>query len=358
MERAAAVLNGSGPGTEKGAKRGPSGVAAAEPAFGRRRWWVLVAMIFGLFMPMLDNMVVNVALPTIQHRLSAGVPELQWIVDGYTLAFAALMLTGGTLGDLYGRRKLFVVGLVVFILGSLMCGLSRNIDELIAFRALQGAGGSLLIPGSLSIITSTFHGRERGAAIGIWTAVAGLAIAIGPLLGGYLVQNFNWQAIFFVNVPVGLVAIALTLVVVSESRDASSDRKLDPPGVVTGTLALFFLVFATIEGNTRGWSDGLIVCSYALAATGLVAFLMIEKRRRSPMLPLRFFKVPTFAAAVGVAATVMFGIFGTTFFFSLYLQNVNGYTPVGTGVRLLPYTAVLLLVAPTSGRLSDRFGSR
>ncbi len=341
-----ASLNGSTPGAQTTARG------------GRSRWWVLVAMVFGLFMPMLDNLVVNVALPTIQRRLGAGISELQWIIDAYTLTFAAFMLTGGTLADHYGRKRLFLVGLSIFTLGSLTCGLSSGIHELIAFRALQGLGATMLLPGSLSILTATFAGRERGAAIGIWSASSGLAVAIGPLVGGFLVQHVGWQAIFFVNVPIGVLALALTVVVVPESRDTSRSRRLDPPGVLTGTLGLLALVYATIEGNTRGWTNGSILGAFALAAVLLGAFVWIEAHRASPMLPLGFFRVPTLAAAIGVAAAVFFALFGVTFFFSLYLQDIQGYSPIGAGVRLLPFTAMILLLAPLAGRLSDRFGSR
>ncbi|EQD30522.1 drug resistance transporter, EmrB/QacA subfamily, partial [mine drainage metagenome] len=260
---------------------------------------MLVAMVFGLFMPMLDNLVVNVALPTIQRRLGAGISELQWIIDAYTLTFAAFMLTGGTLADHYGRKRLFLIGLSIFTLGSLACGLSSGIQELIAFRALQGLGATMLLPGSLSILTATFAGRERGAAIGIWSASSGLAVAIGPLVGGFLVQHVGWQAIFFVNVPIGVLALALTVVVVPESRDTARGRRLDPPGVLTGTLGLFALVYATIEGNSRGWTNGVILGAFALAAVLLAAFVWIEAHRTSPMLPLGFFRVPTLAAAIG-----------------------------------------------------------
>jgi EmrB/QacA subfamily drug resistance transporter len=323
-----------------------------------RKWWVLVAMVFGLFMPMLDNLVVNVALPTIQRELGAGVSELQWIIDAYTLTFASFMLTGGALGDLYGRKRFFMGGLVVFTIGSLLCALSGSVDQLIAFRALQGLGGALLLPGSLSIITATFEGRERGTAIGIWAAVSGLAIAVGPLVGGLLVEHFSWHSIFYVNVPVGLLGLVMTWFIVRESRDEDSSRKLDPPGVVVGTLGLFVLVYGLIEGNARGWSDPLIIGSFVAAAVLLSAFIVIEARRESPMLPVRFFKIRTFAAANVVAATVYFALFGVVFFLTLYLQNVQGYSPVGAGVRLSAFSAVIMFVAPVAGRLSDRFGSR
>src|SRR3989440_2470078 len=330
---------------------------ADAPSDGRK-WLVLVAMVFGLFMPMLDNLVVNVALPTIQHQLGAQLSGLQWIVDAYTLTFASFMLTGGALGDLYGRKRFFMGGLGLFTLGSLMCGLSASTGQLVAFRAVQGLGAAMLLPGSLSIITSTFSGRERGAAIGIWAAMSGLAVAIGRVVGGFLVEHVSWQSIFYINVPIGIVGLILTASVVRESRDTTKSRRLDPPGLVTGTAGLFFLVYALIEGNARGWTDGLILGSFAVSAVLLAAFFRIESRKDSPMLPLGFFKIPTFAAANVVAAAVFFAMFGSVFFLTLYLQNVLGYSPVQAGTKLLAFSAVMLLVAPTAGRLSDRFGSR
>jgi len=323
-----------------------------------KKWWVLVAMVFGLFMPMLDNLVVNVALPTIQHKLGAGVSGLQWIIDAYTLTFASFMLTGGALGDLYGRKRFFMSGLIVFVTGSLLCGLSATTGQLIAFRALQGLGAAMLLPGSLSIITATFTGKDRGAAIGIWAAMSGLAIAIGPVIGGYLVEHVSWQSIFFINVPIGIFGLALTWFVVTESRDLSKSRRLDPPGLVTGTAGLFFLVYGLIEGNARGWTDGLILGAFVLAAVLLAIFIRIESRRASPMLPLSFFRIPTFAASNGVAAAIFFAMFGTIFYLTLYLQNILRYSPEGAGLRLFAFSVVMLVVAPNVGRLSDRYGSR
>jgi EmrB/QacA subfamily drug resistance transporter len=331
---------------------------ASGPVGDRRKWWVLVAMVFGLFMPMLDNLVVNVALPTIQRELGAGVSGLQWIIDAYTLTFASFMLTGGALGDLYGRKRFFMAGLFVFTVGSLLCGLSGSTSELIAFRALQGLGAAMLLPGSLSIITATFKGHERGTAIGIWAAMSGLAVAIGPVIGGYLVERVSWQSIFFINIPIGIIGLAMTWFVVTESRDTTKSRKLDPPGLVTGTGGLFFLVYGLIEGNARGWTDGLILGAFAVSAVLLAAFFYIESHRESPMLPLSFFKIPTFAASNAVAAVVFFAMFGSVFFLTLYMQNVLGYSPEAAGVRLLAFSGVILVVAPLAGRLSDRFGSR
>src|SRR3989442_8868219 len=332
--------------------------SAQQASNERRKWWVLVAMVFGLFMPMLDNLVVNVALPTIQHKLGAGVSGLQWIIDAYTLTFASFMLTGGALGDLYGRKRFFMSGLAVFTLGSLACGLSGYTSSLVGFRALQGLGAAMLLPGSLSIITATFSGRERGAAIGIWAAMSGLAIAIGPVVGGLLVEHVSWQSIFFINAPIGIIGLVMTYFIVSESKDPNTSRRLDPAGLVSGTAGLFLLVYALIEGNARGWTDPLILAAFGLSAVVLAIFFYVESHRESPMLPLSFFRIPTFTAANVVAAAVFFAMFGSVFFLSLYLQNVDGYSPIGAGVRLLAFSLVILIVAPLAGRFSDRYGSR
>jgi EmrB/QacA subfamily drug resistance transporter len=324
----------------------------------RRKWLILGAMVFGLFMPVLDNLVVNVAMPTIQRSLSAGVSELQWIVDAYTLTFASFILTGGTLGDVYGRKRLFIIGLLLFTLGSLACGLSGSTTQLIAFRAVQGLGSAIVLPGSLTIITTTFTGRNRGAAIGIWASTAGMAQAVGPLLGGWLVEHVSWQSIFFINVPIGVVAVAMTLLVVPDSRDELRSRRLDVPGLVTGTGGLALLTHALIDGADRGWTDPIIVGSFAVAAVLLATFVAIERRSAEPMLDLSFFGIPTVSASIIVAASVFFAMFGVNFFLSLYLQNIRGYSPVGAGVRLFPFVVMIVLVAPISGRLSDRFGAR
>ena len=324
----------------------------------KRKWLTLVAMVFGLFMPMLDNLVVNVALPTMQRSLQAGVSDLQWIIDAYTLTFASFMLTGGSLGDLFGRKKFFMIGLVVFTLASVGCGTATSSEALIAFRAVQGFGAALLLPGSLSILTATFKGRELGAAIGVWAAMAGLAVAVGPLVGGYLVEHHSWESIFFINLPVGVIGLVLTAIVVRESRDWRGTRRIDVPGLLTGTGGLFFLVYALIEGGNRGWTDERILWSFGLSAFLLIVFMVIESKRFSPMLPLSFYRNPTFAASNVVAASVFFALFGTTFFLALYLQNVRGFTPFETGVRLFPFTVAILVISPISGKLSDKYGSR
>jgi len=333
--------------------------AAGEPtAAGGRLWLILVAMVFGLFMPMLDHLVVNVALPTIQHQLGAGISGLQWIVDAYTLTFAAFMLTGGTLGDRYGRKRFFLAGLALFTLASALAGISASTGQLVATRALQGVGAALLLPESLSIISATFPAGRRGLAIGVWGAISGLAIAVGPVVGGYLVEHVSWRSVFFINVPVGIAGLILAATVVPESRDQAGQRRVDPAGLITGTLAVSALTYALIEGNTRGWTDGRILSAFAAAAALAVAFVAIEARRESPMLPVGLLRNRTFSGANIVGALMFFGMIGTIFFLTLYLQDVRGYSPAQAGLRLLPLSAMILVFAPVAGKLSDRVGSR
>jgi MFS transporter, DHA2 family, methylenomycin A resistance protein len=318
----------------------------------------LFAMCFALFMAMLDNTVVNVALPRIQESLGAGVSGLQWVVDAYTLLFASLLLTGGTLGDLFGRKRLFMAGLIIFSLGSLLCGLSGSIGFLIASRALQGVGAAALIPSTLSIITHTFPDpRERAQAIGLWAGVSGLALALGPVVGGLLVDSLGWQSVFFLNVPVGIAGLIVAARFAPESKNPEG-RTIDLPGQVLGIAWLGSLTYALIEGNARGWTSPLIVTCLAIAVLGLVAFLLVERRSASPMLQLTFFRNSTFTGGVTVAALVSFGMFGILFFLSLFMQNVQGYSPVGAGLRFLPATVAIIITAPLAGRWAGRIGSR
>ena len=318
----------------------------------------LLCMCFALFMAMLDNTVVNVALPKIQADLGAGVSGLQWVVDAYTLLFASLLLTGGTLGDIYGRKRLFQIGLVIFTTGSLLCGLAPNITFLILSRALQGVGAAALIPSTLSIITHTFPDpRERAQAIGIWAGVSGLALALGPVLGGILVDTLGWPSVFFLNVPVGILALIASSRFVQESKNPEG-RNLDIPGQILGIVFLGSLVYALIEGNARGWRSPVIVTSFVVAGVTLILFLLWERRSSSPMLQLHFFRNTTFTGAVTVAALVSFGMFGMLFFLSLFMQDVQDYSAIGAGLRFLPATIAIMVTAPLAGRWAGRVGSR
>jgi EmrB/QacA subfamily drug resistance transporter len=323
----------------------------------RRKWWTLAAVSFGLFMIMLDNTVVNVALPSIQKDLDVDLSELEWIVAGYALTFASLMLTGGKIADAYGRRLIFVVGIVVFTLASLACGLASSGEQLIAARALQGAGAALMNPATLSIIAATFPPRQRGAAIGIWAGVSALALAIGPLVGGLLTEHLGWNWIFFVNVPVGIAGIGASFLLIDESKDSTHER-LDIPGLVTSGVGLFALTFALIEGNTYGWGSPQIVAALAVAVVALAAFVLLELHQRAPMLPIELFRNRTYTGANTVVLLVALAMFGVFFFVSLYMQNILGFTAVQTGAAFLPMTILIIVIAPIAGKTTDRIGSR
>ncbi len=323
-----------------------------------RKWWTLAAVAFGLFMIMLDNTVVNVALPAIQEDLGADLSELEWIVAGYALTFAALMLTGGKLADLLGRRLIFVVGLAIFTVSSLGCGLADSSELLIAARIVQGVGAALMNPATLSIISATFPPHQRGMAIGIWAGVSALALAIGPLVGGLLTQHASWHWIFFINVPIGLVAIVASFVLIDETKDTSEEQRLDLPGLLTSGIGLFALTYGLIEANTYGWTSGRILIAFAVAAVALVSFVLLELHQRTPMLDLSLFRNSTFAGANAVMLLVALAMFGVFFFVSLYMQNVLGYSAVQAGAAFLPMTLLIVLIAPIAGKTSDRFGSR
>jgi EmrB/QacA subfamily drug resistance transporter len=323
-----------------------------------RKWWTLAAVAFGLFMIMLDNTVVNVALPSIQRDLHIGLSELEWIVTGYALTFAALMLTGGKLADLLGRRLIFVVGLGVFTASSLVCGLAGTGDVLIAARIAQGVGAALMNPATLSIISATFPPNERGMAIGIWAGVSAMALAIGPLVGGLIVEHINWNWIFFINVPVGVAGIIASLLLIKESRDESEVQRLDLPGLLASGIGLFALTYALIEANTYGWTSTRIVACFAVAFAALALFVVLELRGRVPMLDLSLFRSGTFAGANLVVLLVALAMFGVFFFLSLYMQNILAYSPVQAGAAFLPMTILIILLAPLAGRTSDRIGSR
>jgi EmrB/QacA subfamily drug resistance transporter len=323
----------------------------------REKILVLLTCCFALFMAMLDNTVVNVALPRLSQDLHAGISGLQWVVDGYVLAFASLMLTGGILGDRYGRKRTFLTGLGVFTFFSLMCGLSGTTSHLIAFRGLQGIGGALLMPGTLSILTVTFPPHERAKAIGIWAGVSGLALSLGPTLGGYLVQHVGWASVFFINVPIGIVGFIVGMRIIKETRSEQA-RHLDVPGLLLGTGALFSLTYALIEVNQYSWGSPSIIAALVGAVVLFVAFMQYEKRAREPMMPLQFFRIPAFSAGNSVAFSISLGMFGTFFFVSLYLQFIRGYGPFAAGVRFLPLTGMIVFAAPLAGRYASKFGSR
>jgi EmrB/QacA subfamily drug resistance transporter len=323
-----------------------------------RKWLTLVAVAFGLFMIMLDNTVVNVSLPSIQRDLHIGISELEWVVNAYALTFGVLLLTGGKLADLLGRRRIFVIGLVIFTASSFVCGIANNAGMLIGARTVQGIGAALMNPATLSIITATFPPRQRGTAIGIWAGVSAMALAIGPLVGGFLTEHANWSWVFFINVPIGILGIVAAFLFIDESRDTSHEQRLDPLGLLSSGVALFALTYALIEANSYGWGSTRILGLFAVAAVFFVAFILLERHQRIPMLDLSLFKNPTFAAANTVMLLVGLAMFGVFFFISLFVQGVLHYSPTKAGATFLPMTVLIILVAPQAGRLSDKFGPR
>jgi EmrB/QacA subfamily drug resistance transporter len=323
-----------------------------------KKWWTLGAVSVGLFMIMLDNTVVNVALPSIRNSLGMSIEGLELVVAGYALTFAAFMLIGGKLADFIGRRLVFLIGLAIFTGASLACGLAPSGGFLIGARVVQGLGGALMNPATLSIITATFAPRERGKAIGIWAGVSAMALAIGPLVGGLLTEHVNWNWIFFINVPVGIAGLLVSRLFIDESRDTSAEQRLDVPGLASSALGLFSLTYAFIEANNYGWTSARILGAFAVAVVALVAFVLLERHQRTPMLDLSLFRNRTFAGANSAMLFVGLAMFGTFFYVSLYMQNVLGYSPIEAGASFLPMTILVIVIAPRAGALTDSVGSR
>ena len=321
------------------------------------RWWTLFAMCFSLFMIMLDNTVVNVALPSIQRSLHTSPQNLEWTVNAYVLSFASLILLGGKLGDRFGRKRLFLVGLALFTVSSAACALSTSDAMLITFRVLQGIGGAVLNPLTLSILVAAFPRRQLPTAIGIWAGISGLGLAVGPLAGGYLTEHYSWSYVFWINVPIGVIAAAVTLWAVVESRDPGA-RRLDIVGTSLVTAGLFSLVWALIKTGTHAWLSTYTLGFLVLAVVLLAGFLWWESRSDQPMVPLGFFRRRAFSSSSLVVTLVGFGLFGVIYFITLYFQNVKDYSPLQAGVRSLPMTMMLMVVAPIGGRLNQRVGPR
>jgi EmrB/QacA subfamily drug resistance transporter len=322
-----------------------------------RKWWTLAAVAFGLFMIMLDNTVVNVALPSIRADLGISISELEWIVNGYALTFGVLLLTGGKLADMLGRRRIFIAGLVIFTISSFFCGFADSANVLIGARVVQGIGAALMNPATLSIITATFPPRQRGTAIGIWAGVSALALAVGPLVGGAITEHINWSWVFYINVPIGILGIVAARIFIDESRD-TSEQRLDFPGLATSAIALFALTYALIKSNDEGWGDPLVLGLFGIAALFLVVFAYLELHQRLPMLDLGLFRNASFASANAVMFLIGLAMFGMFFFVSIYVQNVLRYSPMEAGATFLPMTVLIILVAPNAGRLADKLGPR
>jgi EmrB/QacA subfamily drug resistance transporter len=323
-----------------------------------RKWWTLAAVAVGLFMIMLDNTVVNVALPSIQSSLHITTSELEWVVNAYALTFGVLLLTGGKLADLLGRRTIFIIGLVIFTGASLWCGLAGGATSLIAARTVQGVGAALMNPATLSIITATFPPRQRGTAIGIWAGTAALALAIGPLVGGLLTQKISWSWIFFINIPVGVAGVLAARIFIDETRDTSVEQRLDLPGLLTSGIGLLALTYGLIETNTHAWGSTRVLTLFAIAIVSLAAFVLLELRQRIPMLDLSLFRNSTFSGANTVMFMVGLAMFGIFFYNSLFLQRVLNYSAIETGATFLPMTLLIMFVAPAAGKVSDRIGPR
>jgi len=318
-----------------------------------RKWWTLIAVSVAIFMLLLDITVVNVALPDIQRSLHSNFRDLQWVVNAYSLALAALLLTAGALADLLGRRRVFVAGLIVFTASSAACGLASSPLALNLARAVQGVGGAMMFATSLALIAQAFHGKERGIAFGVYGGVIGAAVAVGPVVGGVITSAIGWEWIFFVNVPIGVGAVILTLTQVAESRDPDA-MGVDWMGLLSFSGALFLLVFALIEGNEKGWGSTRILAYLIGSAVLFALFLTVELRQKRPMLDLSLFACPAFAGASIVALAVSASMFAMFLYLTLYIQDVLRYSPLQAGLRFLPITLLSFAVAPVAGRLSVR----
>ena len=309
-----------------------------------------------MFMAQLDNLVVSIALPSIRESLHAGLSGLQWTVSAYTLTFAVFLLTGSTLGDRFGRRNLFVAGLAVFTAASVASALAPNIGVLIAARAVQGMGGAVIVPLSLTLLSASVRPEKRGAAVGAWGAIGGLAVALGPVIGGAVVEAASWQWIFWVNVPLGVVLLPLAWFGLTESRGAA--RRLDVVGTVLATTGLLGVVLGLIRGGDAGWTTPLVLTGFVLGGALLAAFVVWELRTDSPMVPMHLFRGRSFPLINLSALLMSFGMFGAVFFLSQLFQTVYGDSPLASGVRILPWTGMPMLVAPIAGILSDRIGGK
>ncbi len=318
--------------------------------------WTFAITSVALFMTTLDNLVVTTALPVIRKDLDASLSGLEWTVNAYTLTFAVLLITGAALGDRFGRRRLFTIGLAIFTLASAAAALAPSIEVLIAARALQGLGGAIVTPLTLTILSAAVPAERRGLVLGAWGGISGLAVAIGPLVGGAVVEGISWQWIFWLNVPIGLALIPLAALRLRETRGPND--ALDLPGVGLASAGLFGIVWGLVRGNSVGWGSTEIVFAILAGVIVLALFVLWELRAAQPMLPLRFFRNRTFTAANGASFLMFFGMFGSIFLLAQFFQTVQGYSPLDAGLRILPWTAMPIFVAPIAGALSDRIGGR
>ena len=322
----------------------------------KRPGWTFAITSTAVFMTSLDNLVVTMALPNIRAHLHATLGGLEWTISAYTLTFAAFLLTGATLGDRYGRKRLFGIGLSVFTLGSVGSALAPNIGALIGFRALQGFGGAIMVPLTLTLLSAAVRPERRGVAIGGYSALAGVAIAAGPVVGGGITEAASWQWIFWINVPLGAILLPLSRLWLTESRGPA--RRLDVPGNALVSVGLFGLVYGLIRGGQVGWTGAEVLAGFAVGAVALAGFVRRETRTAAPMLPLGLFRSRSFSLLNVASMLMFFGMFGSVFFLIQLFQDVNGMSPLAAGVHALPWTAVPMLVAPIAGAVSDRIGGR
>ncbi|MGE0879823.1 MAG: MFS transporter [Acidimicrobiia bacterium] len=324
----------------------------------RRRWFTLVTLCLTLLIVVMDNTILNVAIPSLVRDLNASTTELQWIVDSYTIVFAGLLLTAGSLGDRFGRKRALTFGMLIFVGGSIASALQHSATGLIVTRALMGFGGAFIMPSTLSLLSNVFQDpKERARAFGVWSAVAGIAVAAGPITGGFLLNHFSWSSVFWINVPVAAIAVAAGRFVVPEFK-AENKSSLDPVGATLSIVGLSVLLFGIIQAPEKGWTSPLILGCFVSAVAVVAGFILWEKRHPDPMLPLRFYRNRRFTAA-NIALTIgIFSMFGTLFLLTQYWQLVHGYRPFAVGVRLIPYGAVMFVVSNMAPRLVERFGTK
>ncbi len=331
---------------------------ATDSPHTRNPWAILAVLCLGLFVILLDGTIVNVAIPHIMGSFATGLSSVEWVINGYVLVFAVLLVTLGRFGDLYGRRRLFVGGMIVFTLASLACGLAPSIGALIACRVVQGAGASAMMPGTLSIIPTVFPPERRGAAMGVWGGVAGLATAIGPSLGGLIVDAASWRWIFLINIPLGILGVVLALRIVPESKSPAAVETLDLPGVGLFTAALFCLTFALVEGQTLGWNSPTILTLLAAVLPLFVLFCLRERRVSQPLVELSLFRNLTFVAGNLTGFFLSAAMMGVFFTVPIFLQTVLGYSALHAGLVMSPMSIMVMIAAPLAGRLSDRISGR